>query len=97
MGPALQIWAVLASRELPGKMCLLRLYLAVSSTEFCRCTFDEGQIGIRLGGGCGHIWIIPLQSYQRTRLETFVQTAAWSGDLRQAQDRRFQHVRGCYA
>ena len=28
--------------------------LAVSSIEFCQCTFDEGKIGIRLGGGGGH-------------------------------------------
>jgi hypothetical protein len=33
--------------------------LAVSSIEFLFCSFDERDIGIRLGGGGGHRAMIP--------------------------------------
>ena len=34
--------------------------LAVSSTEFCQCTFDEGDIGIRYGNcrSFAIIWLV---------------------------------------
>ena len=32
--------------------------------------FDEREVRIRLGGGCGHEVMIPLEYYQRTRLQT---------------------------
>jgi hypothetical protein len=34
--------------------------LAVSSTEFCQCLFDERNIREGLSGGCGHKGMIPL-------------------------------------
>jgi hypothetical protein len=34
--------------------------LAVSSTEFCQSLFDEGNIREGLGGGGGHVAMIPL-------------------------------------
>jgi hypothetical protein len=43
---------------------------SASSIEFCRCTFDERDVSEGLGSGGDHIWIIPLESYQRKRLET---------------------------
>ena len=35
--------------------------LAVSSILFCQCKFDECDIGMADGGGCGHIVMIPLR------------------------------------
>jgi len=37
-----------------------KINLAVSSIEFCRCKFDEGDIWIRLSSGCCHAAMIPL-------------------------------------
>lgn len=34
--------------------------LAVSSTEFCQSLLDERDIRKGLGGGCGHVVMIPL-------------------------------------
>ncbi len=42
--------------------------LAISSTEFCQCTFDECDIGATLRGGCSHNAMIPLSDANRARV-----------------------------
>jgi hypothetical protein len=44
--------------------------LAVSSIEYCQCTFDERDIRIRYGSCSGHDAMIPLELYQRVELKT---------------------------
>jgi hypothetical protein len=44
--------------------------ITVSSIEFCRCKFDEGDISRGLSGGCGHETIIPpIQSTSHIHLD----------------------------
>jgi hypothetical protein len=42
--------------------------LAVSSTEFCRCKFDEGNFREGLGGSGGHIFMMPLSSLNQSKI-----------------------------
>jgi len=41
----------------------LKTNLAITSTEFCQCKFDERDIGRGLGSGCGHRARIPPHTY----------------------------------
>jgi len=49
------------ARSLSAKILCHKIIRAVNSTEYCGCLFDEGDIGIRLGGGGGHSAMIPLR------------------------------------
>ena len=48
----------------------VKIILAVGSMVVLVCSFDERDIRACLDGGCGHRVMLPLESYQRARLET---------------------------
>ena len=50
-----------------------RITFAVSSIEFCQCSFDKSDIRVGLGGGGKHsVIIIPLQKMRRARNGAYV-------------------------
>ena len=53
-------WGNTWAQRPSAKVFWSRITLAVSSTEFCQCKFDEGDIREGLGGGCGYAAMISL-------------------------------------
>ena len=47
-------------RETTSDRFTAKVNLAVSSIEFCQSLLDERDIRKGLGGGCGHVVMIPL-------------------------------------
>jgi hypothetical protein len=58
---------VRSAKSLSAKVFCLKIILAIRSTEFCQCTFDEGDIREALGGDGGHTWIILLEFQSKSK------------------------------